>query len=355
MQRGYPKKFNYDHPASYFRYLNSIKNPLNYNSSKANNNNNLIKYTSNNDIVKNPSVTRDKKLVYPKNHETTITAKKNPIFNIRNTVINFNMYDTGLFINPFNKKTHDRKKFNLINPYSTQSLVHPTKKYSKETSELYSQKTYNTSISKVANCHYRPLFKTKTISSTHNNNHSISINSNNTNNNNMINSSINSNINNKDILYSQSRPLKTQSILEDNKKNSLTSFNQLVNKMKNKQLYNKRHSNSVERNNNLFKSIKLNEYYLKNMKTKNEKKTTLELNTGGISNMLNNKYKSINANKNYTLPSLIVNSKKFFNPKKKNGILMQSQGKTMRIINPLQLNNANDNQKHYYLKGNIKI
>ena len=71
--------------------------------------------------------------------------------------------------------------------------------------------------------------------------------------------------------------------------------------------------------------------------------------------MLNNKYKSINANKNYTLPSLIVNSKKFFNPKKKNGILMQSQGKTMRIINPLQLNNANDNQKHYYLKGNIKI
>ena len=351
LQRAYPKRFNYEHPATYLRYLNNIKNPLNYNSSKANNNNNnLIKYTSNNDIVKNPSLTRDKKLIFPKNHETTITAKKNPIFNIRNTVINFNMYDTSLFINSFNKKTHDRKKFNLINPYSTQSHVQPTKKYSKETSELYSQKTYNTSINKVTNCHYRPLFKTKTISSTHNNNHSISINNTNTNNN-IINSSINSNVNNKDILYSQSRPLKTQSLLEDNKINSLTSFNQLVNKMKNKQLYNKKHSNSVERNNSLFKSKKLNEYYLKSMKTKNEKKTTLELNTGGLNNMLNNKYKSINTNKNYTLPSLIVNSKKFFYPKKKNGTFMQSQGKTMRIINPLQLNNVNDNQKHYYLKG----
>ena len=102
--------------------------------------------------------------------------------------------------------------------------------------------------------------------------------------------------------------------------------------MKNKQLYSKRHSNSVEKNHNIFKSMKLNDYYLKNVKNKNERKT-LEINTG-INNILNsNKFRPINTNKNYTLPALIIKTKKFFNPKTK-GFLIQH--KMLNLNNTLQ-------------------
>ena len=333
----YPKRLNYNHQATYFGYLNSIKKLPNYNIIK---NNNLIKNKLHNDIFKNSNLNKERRIFFPKNNETTITSKKNPFVTIRNTVINFNMIDPGLIGQPsYNKKTLDRKKYNLNGPYNTQNQIHSNKKNLKELSEMYAQKTFNNSINKIQNlnnCTFRPLLKNKiNITSNHCNNHSLSINNNNK-------TSIN-----KDLLYSANRRLKTQTIPIDNKNSAISSFTKLVNKMKNKQLYSKRHSNSVEKNHNIFKSMKLNDYYLKNVKNKNERKT-LEINTG-INNILNsNKFRPINTNKNYTLPALIIKTKKFFNPKTK-GFLIQP--KMLNLNNTLQSSNITENNRQYYLKG----
>ena len=258
------------------------------------------------------------------------------------------MIDPGLIVPSYNRKTLDRKKYNLIGPYNTQSQTHPNKKYSKDPSDIYAQKTYNNSINKIQNlnnCTFKPLLKNNKGNITnHCNNHSLSINNN----------SIN---NNKDLLYSANRRLKTQTIQIDSKNSAISSFNKLVNKMKNKQLYNKRHSNSVEKNHNIFKCIKLNEYYLKNMKNRNERKT-LEINSGINNFISSNKYKPINiTNKNYTLPALFMKSKKFYNPKAK-GFLIQPQVKNLNINDPLESNNITENNRQYFLKGinnNLKI
>ena len=305
----YPKRLNYNHQATYFGYLNSIKKLPNYNIIK---NNNLIKNKLHNDIFKNSNINKERRIFFPKNNETTITSKKNPFVTIRNTVINFNMIDPGLIGQPsYNKKTLDRKKYNLNGPYNTQNQIHSNKKNLKELSEMYAQKTFNNSINKIQNlnnCTFRPLLKNKiNITSNHCNNHSLSINNNNK-------TSIN-----KDLLYSANRRLKTQTIPIDNKNSAISSFTKLVNKMKNKQLYSKRHSNSVEKNHNIFKSMKLNDYYLKNVK-----------------------------NKNYTLPALIIKTKKFFNPKTK-GFLIQP--KMLNLNNTLQSSNITENNRQYYLKG----
>ena len=345
LHRGiYPKKLNYNYPATYFRYLNSIRKVPNYTLTK---NNNLIKNLPHNDIFRN-TINKDRKLIIPKNNETTITSKKNPFVTIRNTVINFNMIDPGLIVPSYNRKTLDRKKYNLIGPYNTQSQTHPNKKYSKDPSDIYAQKTYNNSINKIQNlnnCTFKPLLKNNKGNITnHCNNHSLSINNN----------SINTN---KDLFYSANRRLKTQTIQIDSKNSAISSFNKLVNKMKNKQLYNKRHSNSVEKNHNIFKCIKLNEYYLKNMKNRNERKT-LEINSGINNFISSNKYKPINiTNKNYTLPALFMKSKKFYNPKAK-GFLIQPQVKNLNINDPLESNNITENNRQYFLKGinnNLKI
>ena len=338
LHRGlYPKKlnYNYNYPASYFRYLNSIKKVSRYPTNR--NTNNLIKNIPNNDLLKNPNI-KERRTLIPKSKENSIITKKNPIFTIRNTVINVNMIETGLILPPYNKKTLDRKKYNLLGSYNTQSQMHPSEKYPKEQSELYNQKTFNNSIKKIPNLNnstFRPLFKNKTIITNHCNNHSLTINQNN---------KVN------DLLY-PSRRLKTQTIIPENKISSISSFNKLVTKMKNKQLYNKRHSNSVEKNHNIFKSIKLNEYYMKNLKPKNERKT-LEINTGlsNTFNNINNNFRSINANKNFNLPSLIIKTKRSFKPKQQR-FLIPPQGKTLRIVNPMQTNTLNDNYKKYYIKG----
>ena len=249
------------------------------------------------------------------------------------------MIDPGFMVqSTYNKKILDKKKYNLTGAYNTQNTINPNKKYSKEPSESYTQKTYNDSINKIPNlnnCTFRPILKNKQTITNHFNNQSLSINSNDTN-------------TNKDLLNSFNRRLKTQTIQIDNKNSAITSFNKLVNKMKRKQLYNKRHSNSVGKNHMMFKYIKLNEYYLKNLKNKNERKT-LEINTG-LNNIINNNRFRINNNKNYTLPSLMIKTKKFFNPKTK-GFLMQPQGKPLTINNPLQLNNITENNRQYYLRG----
>ena len=128
--------------------------------------------------------------------------------------------------------------------------------------------------------------------------------------------------------------------------------------MKNRQLYNRRHSNSVEKNHNLFKTFKLNELYLKNLRDKNERKT-LDINSGlskEINNTtINNKFRSINTNKNLTLPSLF-NKKKSFKSKQKR-FIMQPPGKGLRFITILPSNSINnENSKKYNIKGvNLRI
>ena len=82
--------------------------------------------------------------------------------------------------------------------------------------------------------------------------------------------------------------------------------------MKNKKLYNKIQSNSVKKNHLKIKSMKLNDLYFRN-RHQNDKKT-LELT--GTNTLLNNKFKSF-ISSNYTLPSLILNTKKLYNHKRK--------------------------------------
>ena len=330
----FPKKSNYNNnPASYLNYLQSIRREPNYNITK---NNNLNKNINNNDILKNGIINKDRRYFIPRNNDTLSSTKKNPFVTIRNTVINFNMIDTGLILPSFNKKSQDKRKYNMIGPYNTQNQINPTKKYSRETINNYNSKNYNNSINRFSsinnnNNSFKPLFKNKTINSNHTNNHSLSINRNNT-------------LINREILYSGNGRLKTQT--QENKISAISSFNKLVNKMKNKQLLSKI-SNSVEKNHMKFKSMKLNDLLYRN-KQKSEKKN-LELT--GISNTINNssKFKSINATPNYTLPSLII--------KKRKGYLMPPHGKTLKLINPLQQTTFTENyNRPSYIKNlGIKI
>jgi len=116
----YPKKFNYNNQASasYFRYLHSKKKVPNYKLVKINNHNNLIKNFHNNDILKSSYISKDRKLILQRNNETITNSKKNPFVTISNTVINYNIIDTGIILPSFNK-LNDKKKFkNYISPYN---------------------------------------------------------------------------------------------------------------------------------------------------------------------------------------------------------------------------------------------
>ena len=340
LNRGnYSKNLNNNNLASYFRYLNSIRKYSN--NTLIRNTNNLNKNIQNNNLIKSTNLNKDRKSLVQK-HTESIATKKNPIFTIRNTVINFNMIDTGLILPQYNKKTLDRKKVNLIGQFNTQKQIHPNDKNLRILSGLYTQKTLNNSIKKIPNLNnstFKPIFNKRAITSNHCINHSLTIHN-------------NSN-NNKNLLYSANRRLKTQILAPVNRINAISSFNKLVTKMKNKQLYNKRHSNSVEKNHNLFKTFKLNELYLKNLR----ERKTLDINSG-LSNSINNttinsKFKTINTNKNLTLPSLF-NKKKSFKSKQKR-FIMQPLGKGLRFTNILPSNN-NENLNKYNIKGvNSKI
>ena len=324
----YPKKLNYNYPATYFLYLNNIKKVKKYHLTK--NNNNLIKNIPNNDLLKNENNNKEKKLIIPKNNRTTISSKKNSFVTIRNTVINFNMIHSGIILPPFNKKTQKKGKSKLTNQYNNQLQNITNKKNVNQRSEFYNQITYNTSINKklnINNCGFKSLFKTKTTTNTETKKKIPSLN------NNIINS--------KEIINTINQKRKGQTIAQEKKISTITSFNKLINKMKNKQLLNKRHSNSVEKNNNIFKGIRLNDYYFKNMKQKNEKKKN---NTSGTLNTINKDFKTLNVNKNFTLPSFENKIKKLLNPLK-NGFSVQTQGKTLKTVNSLKPNNNNENNK----------
>ena len=341
----YSKNLNYNNPASYFRYLNSIRKKSN--NTLIRNSNNFNKIIPNNDLINSIKLNKDRKSINQKNTESSNPTKKNPIFTIRNTVINFNMIDTGLIMPQYNKKTLDRKKVHLIGHPNTQKQIHPNQKNVRVLSGLYTQKTLNNSIKKIPNLYnstFNHILNKRTITSNHCNNHSLTIH--------------NINNNNKDLLYSANRRLKTQILDPINKINAINSFNKLVAKMKNKQLYNKRHSNSVEKNHNFYETFKLNDLYFKNFREKNERKT-LDINSG-LSNIINkttinNKFRTINTNKNLTLPALF-NKKKSFKLKQKR-FTIQHPGKGLRFITILPSNNTNNESlKKYNIKGvNLRI
>ena len=80
------------------------------------------------------------------------------------------------------------------------------------------------------------------------------------------------------------RPYGTSTITQDNKRNSaLSSFNKLVNKIKNKQKYNRIQFNKIH---NKYKSMKLNDFIRTN---KNEKKNSDILNINYNTIYINNK------------------------------------------------------------------
>ena len=336
----YPKKHNNNNnqiSASYFSYLHNTRRVPNYNLIKKNNQNNLIKNIHNNDILKNNYIYKDKRFINHRTNESTSLTKKNPFVSIRNTVINYNIIDPGLILPSF-KKYQDRRKYHYIGSYDTNTQIQPTKKYLRESTEMYNQKTFTNSINKISNINTnsgsKPLVKYKTIETNHSNNHSLSIN--------------NNSIYSKE-LYSGSRRLRTQT-QENSRNNVISSFNKFVNNMKNKQLYNKIQSSSVKKNHLKFKSMKLNDKYYRNNNQNNKKISEI----AGTNTSINNKFKSINTTSNYTLPSLVVKTKKFFNPRRK-GYLIISQGRTLKLTTPTQQNTFESIGMPNYIKGvNLK-
>ena len=319
-----PAKSNLHYRRSYLKYLNNIRKAPTYNLLKTVNLKNL------------PLTSKQRKNPYQivKNNENSL-GKKNQQVTIRNTVINFNMIDTGIIL-PSVKNLKNGKKINSIYNTNTNNSISlkPNKKFSKDITSLNAMNTINN----FGNYHsINPL-----------------------NQENKYNNTINkfSNIN-----------------TETNKINSLSSFNKLVNKMKNKQKLNKIHFNNLNNNNNnnikfndnlnkihnKFRSMKLNDYF----KTSKIDKKNLEI--SGINNnntvinssnnaiiSMNNGIKNINDDKNFTLNSFMNRNKKYFIPKGK-GYLIKQTGKINKLINNYKRrNNLSGNNNSNNLSENFK-
>ena len=318
-----PTRSNLYYRRSYLKYLNNIRKAPTYNLLKTVNLKNL------------PLTSKQRKNPYQmKNNENL--SKKNQQVTIRNTVINFNMIDTGIIL-PSVKNVKNSKKINSTyntNPNNSISLK-PKKKYSKDITTLNAMNTLN---------NFGNYQSINTLNQE-----------------NKYNNTINkfSNIN-----------------TETNKMNSLSSFNRLVNKMKNKQKLNKikfknlninniKNTNTNTNNTNLdkihnkFKSMKLNDYF----KTGSEKKN---LETSGINNhtlvnssnntiiSMNNGIRNITDDKNFTLNSFMNKNKKYFIPKGK-GYLIKQTGKINKLINNYKRrNNLSGNSNNTNLSENFK-
>jgi hypothetical protein len=277
-----PKKLNINFPATYFHYLNSIKKS---NNSIPKNNKNTIKKAHNNDILK---TNQDNKNIISKTNKTAISSKKNSFITIRSTVINFNMINSGSVLPPFSKKNQDKKKHNLTTQYNNNNQNNTKKTINESSGTLCPQKTLNNnniSLNKKLFLNqycFKPLYKTKTLTKNHVKNKN----------------SFNNSLNPKNLLYSLNQKLKEQTLTNksNNKDNYITSFKKLLNKNKKKKLlYSKKHSNSTERSDIIFKSIKLNEFYLKILKQKKDRKYKIKL---GINNIITKENKTLDVNKN---------------------------------------------------------
>ena len=331
-----PRRTNFQNRPSYIKYssnINSIRKAPTYNILKTMNLKNLPMTTT--DVLKNDKLlSRDKK-----NNYIISNNKKNQQVTIRNTVINFNMIDTGIIL-PSVKKIKNDKKFNSTYNTNTAIRMRQNKKYSREApNEMKSFNTLN-SIDNFSSLH-----------SLHNEN--------------KYNNTVNrfSNLNN----YTKKENKFITNINDysntTKKTNSISSFHKLVNKMKNEQKNNKIHLNNINNINNMnifndkihskFKSMKLvNDYF----KTNKLNKKNLEI--SGINNIKNNignnsvnqtiintsnRIRTLNNDTNFTLPSLINKNKKFVIPKGK-GYFIQ-QGKIGKAITSYKSpNNINENK-----------
>ena len=257
--------------------------------------NNLSKKIQTSDILKNINLNSNKyrrQLIQNRNDKT---LKKNPFVTIRNTVINFNMFDSGVHLSSIRKKLNDKNnKYKLIRPYETQSHI-PNKNSAKVNPNIYCQKTFTNSLinknSALNNTTLRPIFANRTIENNYSNNNSLLV-------------------TNKELLYLRTRRLKPKLLASNtNRVSAISSFNKLVNKIKYNQFINKKNYKSLDKNNNIFKSIKLNELYLESLRLKKERKIFENKNgknNAVNANMYNNRYRIINFNKNNTLPLLTL-------------------------------------------------
>ena len=319
-----PTSSNLYYRRSYLKYLNNIRKVPTYN---------LLKTVN----LKNPPLTsKQRKNPYQmvKNHENL--SKKNQQVTIRNTVINFNMIDTGIIL-PSVKNVKNAKKINSTYNTNTNNSINlkPKKKYSKDITTLNAMNTLN------------------------NFGNYQSINS--LNQENKYNNTINkfSNIN-----------------TETNKMNSLSSFNRLVNKMKNKQKLNKiqfknLNINNIKNNNNTinntnldkihnkFKSMKLNDYFKtgvdkKNFEISGINNHTLVNSSNNTIIPMNNGIRNINDDKNFTLNSFMNKNKKYYIPKGK-GYLIKETGKINKLINNYKRrNNLSGNSNNTNLSEKFK-
>ena len=303
---------NLQYRPSYIKYLNNIRKAPTYTLLKTLNLKNI------------PFSAKDRKNPYliVKNNPNAI-SKKNQQVTIRNTVINFNMIDTGILL-PSMKKLKSGDKFNS---------------------------TYNTNNNN--NLNSRPNKKlTKDIIGLNTMNMNTLNNLNNLNQENKYNNTINrfSNIN-----------------TEPNKISSISSFHNLVNKMKNKQKYNKIQFNNLNNNNkihNKLKSMKLNDplkthnkieeknLEISGINTINNLSNNLVFNSSNnsITTNVSNRLRTINKGKKTTFSSLISKSKKYYIHKDNRYIIKQPRKNISLLnnnINTKTLNNTTGNNKNY--------
>ena len=327
-------KTNLQYRPSYLKKLNSIRKAPTYNLLKTMNLKNIPMTTS--EVLRNNKyIGKDRKSFYSFVKDTENNqSKKNQGLTIKNTVINFNMIDTGIILPSEKKKPNTKNSNNKYYNTNKPTNIKPDKKLSKDNLISNNLNTLNTIES------INPL-----------------------NSDNKYNNTINrfSNINNNTHLKPFSNRLNT----DNNKISSINSFHQFVNKMKNNQKFNKIQFNNLnnkinsgvntvnEKNHNKFRSMKLRDYFKTNM----PEKKTLEMtginniNNNLINNSVNhennsvmNRLTNLNDDKNLTLPSLLSKNKKYIIPKGK-GYFINKKGKINKITtyNTIQNNMIGNN------------
>jgi hypothetical protein len=286
-------------------------------------------------------------------NDNSVKTKKNQQVTIRNTVINFNMIDTGIIL-PM-KKIKNEKKIN--NTYNT-NISLPSKLNKKQIRETTNDIGNYTTLNTIDNI--------RSLNTINNENRY----------NNAMNkfSHINNNYSKPLISYTNNSNNRNTYINTNNqnkKKNSVTTFSKLVNTMKNNQKYNKIQFNNFDKNTNYlnekihnkYQSMKFNDYFQKkNIKRKNIEISGINNKYNNISNNLlnnntigntSNKLSSLIKNSNLTLPNLITKNRKdmitkgndySINQSRKVGRFLSSYKETNNSLGNLK-NNINENYK----------
>jgi hypothetical protein len=286
-------------------------------------------------------------------NDNSVKTKKNQQVTIRNTVINFNMIDTGIIL-PM-KKIKNEKKIN--NTYNT-NISLPSKLNKKQIRETTNDIGNYTTLNTIDNI--------RSLNTINNENRY----------NNAMNkfSHINNNYSKPLISYTNNSNNRNTYINTNNqnkKKNSVTTFSKLVNTMKNNQKYNKIQFNNLDKNTNYlnekihnkYQSMKFNDYFQKkNIKRKNIEISGINNKYNNISNNLlnnntigstSNKLSSLIKESNLTLPNLITKNRKdmitkgndySINQSRKVGRFLSSYKETNNSLGNLK-NNINENYK----------